>query len=197
MCLLLGVFRITKSIYIRVRFFKNTLQVRQNSDGVIRLVRSNQIGDTGYGLWSTEFNRLTGSPDDPRCFPFCTWGIKVQVTHPQKAFRLYVQQKNIQKVPSASPDVPFSALCWSLALAFQWFRSTMNQGCWQEVSELLVSRLLMKSWLFVRWFLMRSDLWFFPDFISRDIESHKLWMAISNGTSTKTWQILSRGFQLK
>lgn len=26
------------------------LQVRQNSDGVIRLVRSNQIGDTGYGL---------------------------------------------------------------------------------------------------------------------------------------------------
>lgn len=31
-------------------FLKNTLQVRQNSDGVIRLVRSNQIGDTGYGL---------------------------------------------------------------------------------------------------------------------------------------------------
>ena len=59
-----------KSIYIRVRSFKNTLQVRQNSDGVIRLVRSNQIGDTGYGLWSTEFNRLTGSPDDPRCFHF-------------------------------------------------------------------------------------------------------------------------------
>lgn len=28
------------------------LQVRQNSDGVIRLVRSNQIGDTGYGLWA-------------------------------------------------------------------------------------------------------------------------------------------------
>ena len=46
---------------------KVTLQVRQNSDGVIRLVRSNQIGDTGYGLW---YHRIQPShrdrPDDPQ-----------------------------------------------------------------------------------------------------------------------------------
>ena len=39
-----------KYIHKSFAFLKTPLQVRQNSDGVIRLVRSNQIGDTGYGL---------------------------------------------------------------------------------------------------------------------------------------------------